>query len=136
MTVVFVPSFTWQVRAAGRELQFFARRPLQPSAAAWPLLLEIALDAPAVTVERRRDVELRVVFDEVYPRLESMYDTSRTWGGSVLTTLAYRVVRESYPQLDALRVQTLVTAMLRVHRERRARGARMQHAAVPAREPA
>jgi hypothetical protein len=90
------------------------------------------LESTAFVAERRRELDLRVAFDEVFSRVESLYDTSRTWGGAELTTLAYRVLRESYPQLDAQRVQTLVVAMRRVHRQRRAQGVRGQSTNLPA----
>lgn len=80
------------------------------------------MELPFTAGNRRHDLDLRLLLDQLYPRVESLYDTSRTWGGAALTTLVYRVVRESCPQLDATRVQILVTAMQRVHRERRARG--------------
>lgn len=86
--------------------------------------------------ERRRDLELRAVFDEVYARVEPFFDTSQTWGGSALTMLVYRVVRQSHPDLEALKVQTLVAAMQRVYRNRHSSGAPKQPAAAKAHEPA
>lgn len=79
------------------------------------------MNPPVIAVERRRDPELRAVFDEVYARVESFYDPAQAWGGSALTMLVYRVIRASHPQLDAMQAQTLVTAMQRVYRARHAR---------------
>jgi hypothetical protein len=98
--------------------------------------LETAVTLPAIGAERRRDLELRAVFDEVYARVESFFDTSQSWGGSELTLLVYRVVRQSHPQLDALQVQTLVTAMQRVYRGRHSSGTQRRPFAAPADEPA
>jgi hypothetical protein len=84
--------------------------------------LETLVNLPVVAVERRRDLELRAAFDAVYARVECFFDTSQTWGGSALTMLVYRVVRESQPQLDAMQVHTLVAAMQRVHGARRTHG--------------
>lgn len=85
-------------------------------------LLEIALSLPVNGADRRCDLELRVVFDEVHARVMSCYDASQSWGGSSLKLLVYRIVRESYPQLDTLQVQSLVGAMERLARMRRGRG--------------
>lgn len=84
------------------------------------------MPSPATVHDRRRDLELRKVFDEVYTRVEHLFDPSRTWGGPPLMHWAYLVVRESFPQLDATQVQTLVAAMHRVYRTRHQRGARAQ----------
>ena len=82
------------------------------------------MSSPVIVHDRRRDLELREVFDEVYARVEGLFDPSRTWGGPPLMHWVYRVVRESYPHLDAMQVQTLVAAMHRVYRARHEHGAR------------
>lgn len=89
------------------------------------------MNSPVIVHERRRDLELRAVFDEVYARVESFFDPSHTWGGAPLTLWVYRVVRESYPQLDQAQVHTLVAAAQRVYRARHAPGA-PAHAIAPA----
>jgi hypothetical protein len=75
-----------------------------------------ALSPPAV--ERRQNHALRAALDSLYPRLEAFFDASRTWGGSSMTTLVYRVVRESCPQLSPLEAQVLVNAAQRLYRTR------------------
>lgn len=89
------------------------------------------MNSPVIAHDRRRDLELREVFDEVYARVEGLFDPSRTWGGPPLMHWVYRVVRESYPHLDATQVQALVAAMHRVYCARHERGARA-HAGAPA----
>jgi hypothetical protein len=97
---------------------------------------EIAMNPPVIDTERRHDLELRAAFDEVYARIEPFFDTSQTWGGSALTLLVYRVVRQSHPHLDALQVRTLVTAMQRVYRGRQASGTSRRSVAAEVDEPA
>jgi hypothetical protein len=89
------------------------------------------LSSPVIVHDRRRDLALRAVFDEVYPRVEGFFDPSRTWGGPPLMHWVYRIVRESHPQLDATQVQTLGAALHRVYRARHAHGGAAQ-AVTPA----
>jgi hypothetical protein len=96
--------------------------------------LETLVNLPVVGAERRRDLVLRAAFDEVYSRVECFFEPSHTWGGSALTMLVYRVVRESQPQLDAMQVHTLIAAMQRVHGARRTHGGRMPAIATEANE--
>lgn len=53
-----------------------------------------------------------------------LFDPSLTWGGPPLMRWVYRVVRESYPQLDATQVQALGAALHRVYLARHKHGAR------------
>ena len=89
------------------------------------------MSSHAIVHDRRRDLELREVFDAVYVRVEGLFDPSRTWGGPPLMHWVHRVVRESHPHLDATQVQALVAAMHRVYRTRHERRARA-HAVTPA----
>jgi hypothetical protein len=81
------------------------------------------MNSPVIVHDRRRDLELRAAFSEVYARIEGLFDPARTWGGPPLTIWVYRVVQESHPQLDATQVQALVAAAQRVYRTRHAHGA-------------
>lgn len=98
------------------------------------------MNPSAIAPDRRRDPDLRAVFNEVLVRVEGFVDPSRTWGGGPLTMWVYRVVRESYPHLDAMQVQALVVATQRVYRARHAGGARARPAppaaVLPVDEPA
>jgi hypothetical protein len=97
------------------------------------------VNPPAIVQDRRRDLQLRAVFDEVYARVEGFFDPARTWGGPPLTQWVHRVVSESYPQLDATQVQALAQAAHRVYRARHSSGARVRAVAPaladPVREP-
>jgi len=84
---------------------------------------EATVNTPAPVPERRRDAELRALFNEVLARVETFVDPARTWGRQPLTMWVYRVVRESCPHLDAVQVQALVTATQRVYHARQARRA-------------
>lgn len=94
------------------------------------------MNLPVNRTERRRDLELRVVFEEVYARVEPFFDPSQAWGGSALTMLVYRVVRESYPHMDAMQAQILVATMQRVRLRRQSHGALPQALVAEANEPA
>jgi len=95
--------------------------------------MEIEVSETLVFVERRRHLALRAAFDDVYPRIEPLLDSTRTWGGTALTTFVYRVVRERCPDLSPEQAQILVAAAQRVHRERRRPGAKPKAAvALPA----
>lgn len=74
------------------------------------------MEQHAALLERRQNLQLRAIFDEVYERIEPFLDPSRCWGGSPMTALAYRAVRESYPELSPVEAYTLVVAVVRVYR--------------------
>jgi hypothetical protein len=89
------------------------------------------VNSPVIVHDRRRDLELRDAFNEVYARIEVFFDPTCTWSGPPLTRWVNRVVHESYPHLDAMQVQALVAAAQRVYRTRHARGA-LARAVMPA----
>lgn len=72
--------------------------------------------------ERRTDPKRRAIFDEAYVRIEPFLDPSRTWGRAALTGLAYRVLRQAYPDLSAQDAHVLINAARRVYLIRRAQG--------------
>lgn len=91
------------------------------------------MTSPLIVEDRRRDLELRQVFDEVDARVQGIFDPSGTLDGPPLMHWAYRAVRESYPQLDATQVQVLMAALHRVYQarhERHARAPRRRQASV------
>ncbi len=69
-------------------------------------------------VERRQNPELRTIFDEAYARVAPFLDPKQTWGGVPLERLAFRVLREAYPQLSPTETHQLVVASVRVYRTR------------------
>ena len=68
--------------------------------------------------ERRQHPELRTLFEEAYARVESCFDPKQTWGGLPLEHLAFRMLREAYPQMSSQDARLLVGALLRVYKER------------------
>lgn len=64
--------------------------------------------------ERRRDLELREIFDEAYDVLEPFFSPDNRWNGHTHEHLAFRALHERFPRLTAAQVLTLVTAAKRV----------------------
>lgn len=69
--------------------------------------------------ERRHNPKLRELFEEAYARILPCLDPGRTWGHMPLEHLAFRMLREAYPDLSPQEVHLLVRASVRVCRERR-----------------
>ncbi len=80
-------------------------------------------ESPALLAERRQHPELRTLFEEAYIRIEFCFDPQQTWGGLPLEHLAFRMLREAYPQISSQEVHLLVGASLRVYKERNPGGA-------------
>jgi hypothetical protein len=70
----------------------------------------------SLAVERRHHHHLRAIFDDAYARIEPFLDPTQTWGGVPLMGLAYRELREAYPDLSAAEAHILVVAIVRVYR--------------------
>lgn len=70
------------------------------------------------TGERRSNLALREAFDAAYPLMEPFFDPDAGWGGHSLEHLAFRVVRENFPEISAAEVHLLVVAAHRVYIER------------------
>lgn len=68
--------------------------------------------------ERRRNQRLRTVFDTAFVMIEPFFDPAQGWGGHSLEHLAFRVVRENFPELTSEEVHTLVVAAHRVYIDR------------------
>jgi hypothetical protein len=82
------------------------------------------MDQPASTAswddnqpERRRYHYVREIFDEAYELITPFFAKENRWGNATLDHLAYRVVRENYPQLSFEEVHVLVMASKRVYTE-------------------
>jgi hypothetical protein len=75
-------------------------------------------DMPAVPVERRQNLKLRAVFDEVYEHIAPFLDPAQTWGGMSLQHFAFRTIRERHPGLSPAEAHQLVVAAVRVFRAR------------------
>lgn len=68
--------------------------------------------------DRRQNTQLRQVFDSAYVMIEPFFDPNAGWGGHSLEHLAFRVLRENFPQLSSEDVHAIVVAAHRVYIER------------------
>jgi len=69
--------------------------------------------------ERREQLQLREVFDNAYPLIEPFFDPAGSWGGQSLEHLAFRVMREHYPQVSGDQIYVFISAAKRVYNERK-----------------
>jgi len=69
--------------------------------------------------ERRQELQLREVFDSAYPLVEPFFDPANSWGGQTLEHLAFRVMREHYPQVSGDEIYVFISAAKRVYNERK-----------------
>lgn len=72
----------------------------------------------AAANERRRNQRLRTLFDTAFIMIEPFFDPAQGWGGHSLEHLAFRVVRENFPELTSEEVHALVVAAHRVYIQR------------------
>lgn len=79
--------------------------------------------------ERRQNLKLRDLFENAYAMIEPFFYKESGWCGHSLEYLAFRVLRENFPQLDSGEVRILVVAAHRVFKERQPGQA--QHLATP-----
>lgn len=89
---------------------------------------------PPVDGERRQNIRLRAVFDAAYGLVEPFFDPSAGWAGHSLEHLAFRVIRENFPDLSGSEVHVLVVAAHRVYIDRHPGGS--HHLRRPAEIPA
>lgn len=79
--------------------------------------------APGATQpERRRDLRLRQAFDAAYVMIEPFFDPNAGWGGHSLEHLAFRVLRENFPQFSSEEIHAIVVGAHRVYIERNPNG--------------
>lgn len=69
-------------------------------------------------VDRRVDLRLRAIFEAALPLIEPFFDPKNSWGGQSLEHFAFRVLRETYPQLSSEEVFIFVSAARRVYTAR------------------
>lgn len=77
-------------------------------------MLSPAPPAPA-TSERRRYDHVREIFAEASALIAPFFAKENRWGNSTLDHLAYRVIRDRYPELSFEEVHVLVIASRRVY---------------------
>ncbi len=74
----------------------------------------------ASVAERRQNTRLREQFEHAYQSIAPFLDPRLTWGGVQLEYLAFRALRETLPGLSSTEVWQLVSASVRVCKERAA----------------
>jgi hypothetical protein len=80
------------------------------------------MTAGQVQPERRMNPQLRELFDSAYAMIEPFFDPAAGWGGRSLEHLAFRVLRENFPQLSAEEVHAIIVAAHRVYISRNPEG--------------
>lgn len=65
-------------------------------------------------VERRKHLRVREVFDEAITLIEPFFAPENQWGSRSLDHLAYRTLRDHYPDMSYDEVHVLVVAARRV----------------------
>ncbi|MCX8144989.1 MAG: hypothetical protein N3C59_01480 [Azovibrio sp.] len=74
--------------------------------------------SPTPQPDRRQNKQLREIFEHAYAMVEPFFDPNAGWGGHSLEHLAFRVLRENFPQLSSEDVHAIVVAAHRVYIER------------------
>ncbi len=69
-------------------------------------------------VERRQNLPLREVFEGAFELVAPFLDPANSWGGQTLEYLAFRVMRENYPQVSSDDIYIFLSAAKRVFTER------------------
>lgn len=72
--------------------------------------------------ERRMNPRLRELFDNAYAMIEPFFDPAVGWGGRSLEHLAFRVLRENFPQLAVEEVHAVIVAAHRIYIDRNPAG--------------
>ena len=79
-------------------------------------MLSPALATPAASSpERRRYDHVREIFAEASALIAPFFAKENRWGNSTLDHLAYRVIRDRYPELTFEEVHVLIVASRRVY---------------------
>jgi hypothetical protein len=75
---------------------------------------ETHMDASALA-DRRRHHRVREVFEEAVALIAPFFEHDDDWGHGTLDHLAYRSLRNAFPQLSVTEVHVLVVAARRVY---------------------
>lgn len=73
---------------------------------------------PSTGVERRQNPELRDLFETAYHLVEPFFDPEAGWAGRSLEHLAFRVLRDNFPELSGDQVHAVVVSAQRVYIQR------------------
>lgn len=80
-------------------------------------LMNPSASPPTGIQERRKFLRVREIFEQAYELIAPFFAKENRWGNATLDHLAYRVVRENYPELSFEEVHVLVVASRRVYTE-------------------
>lgn len=75
------------------------------------------MDTPQNGTERRKYHHVRAIFEDACQLISPFFAKENRWGNATLDHLAYRVLRENYPELSFEEVHVLVVAAKRVFTE-------------------
>lgn len=78
-------------------------------------------DPSSTLLERRNDHRLREMFDQAYTLIEPFFDPANSWGGQTLEFLAFRVMRENFPQTSREEALVFISAAKHIFAQRRTR---------------
>jgi len=81
--------------------------------------MNVAADLAGRTTERRNNLELREIFEGAYALIGPFFDPANNWNGQVLQHLAFRVLRDNYPEISSDDIFVFLAAAKRVYVERR-----------------
>ncbi|MGQ0710849.1 MAG: hypothetical protein ACT4NV_14020 [Rhodoferax sp.] len=73
------------------------------------------MPTPPVEPERRVNPELRARFEAVFVFLQPYFASQESWGGMSHEHLAYRALKERFPELSAQECFIAITAAKRLH---------------------
>lgn len=65
--------------------------------------------------ERRKNLELREIFEGAYALIGPFFDPANNWNGQALQHLAFRVMREKYPGISSDDIYVFLAAAKRVY---------------------
>ena len=70
--------------------------------------------------DRRKDHDLRCIFEDACEVIAPFLDPHNRWGGQSLDNLAFRAVRDRFPELPAESVRALIQACVQRNRRQEA----------------
>jgi len=77
------------------------------------------MDAAADLIDRpgnrRKNFELRKIFEGAYALIGPFFDPANNWNGQALQHLAFRVMRENYPDISSDEIYVFLAAAKRVY---------------------
>ncbi len=77
--------------------------------------------------DRRKHHYVREIFEEAVELVAPFFARGNTWGNSTLDHLAYRSLRETFPQLSVEEAHILVVAAKRIYADRKGQSAATEH---------